>query len=274
MPTVDIDDTTIYFESIGTGPTVLFIHGLAGDASTFADVARRIADRYRCVSYDRRGHTRSSWGTREICDSLHADDAAALIESLDLAPCLVVGSSGGANVATDLMLRHAHLLRGVALSEPPLFSIDPTSAAEAMSVLGSIVARAAETGDRRRFVDELLQVVAERVWPNAEADFREAKLANADVAFADVTSPSLEITADDLATVHLPVLLLTGDASPPFHRSIVQAMAATLPDARVVELEDCGHITYLERPDAFERALRAFAVELDRRVIEPAEVRS
>jgi pimeloyl-ACP methyl ester carboxylesterase len=264
MPTVDLDDTTIYYERAGQGPTMLFVHGLCGDASTFADPASRFTDRYTCVRYDRRGHSRSSRGTRPISDAQHADDAAALIEALDLAPCLVVASSGGANVATDLARRHGRLLRGAVLSEPPLFSVDPEGASEAMNEIGPLLARAGETGDRRAFVDGLLSIVCARVWPGADTAFREAKLANADIGYADVTSPSLDITAEDLAGVALPVLLLSGDASPPFHRSIVRRMAAALPAARHVELEDCGHVTYLEQPDQFERAVAAFAADIDR----------
>ena len=38
---------------------------------------------------------------------------------------------------------------------------------------------------------------------------------------------------------------------------------AALPDARFVELEDCGHVTYAERPEEFASAVAAFAAEID-----------
>src|SRR5690242_663253 len=124
MPTTEVNDTTIYYEAAGTGPPVLFIHGMCGDADVWTDQATRLADRYTCVRYDRRGHSRSARGDAPITDALHADDAATLIEALDLAPCLLVASSGGAAVAVEVALRHGHLLRGVAVSEPPLFCLD------------------------------------------------------------------------------------------------------------------------------------------------------
>lgn len=82
MPTIDINDTTIYYERTGEGPTILFVHGMCGDAEVWADQARRLADRYTSVRYDRRGHNRSSWGEASVTDALHADDAAALIDQL------------------------------------------------------------------------------------------------------------------------------------------------------------------------------------------------
>src|SRR5947209_839892 len=126
MPTIDVNDTTFYYERSGDGPAVLFIHGMCGDAEVWADQAARLSDRYTCVRYDRRGHSRSAWGDATITDALHADDAAALIEALDLAPCLLVGSSGGAAISVEVALRYGHLLRGAVFSEPPLFNLDPT----------------------------------------------------------------------------------------------------------------------------------------------------
>ncbi len=68
-----------------------------------------------------------------------------------------------------------------------------------------------------------------------------------------------------VGTVALPALLLFGGPSHPSIRSVAHRLAAALPDARFVELEGSGHVTYAERPDEFENAVRAFAAELDRR---------
>jgi len=82
MPTVEINDTTLYYERTGQGPAMLFVHGMCGDAEVWADQARRFSDRFTCVRYDRRGHSRSARGNSTISDALHADDAAAQDEGL------------------------------------------------------------------------------------------------------------------------------------------------------------------------------------------------
>src|SRR5262249_43015235 len=87
MSTIAINGTEIYYEDTGSGRPVLLIHGMCGDASVWSDQARRLGGRFRCVSYDRRGHSRSPLGSVEQRTvELHADDAVALIRSLDLAP--------------------------------------------------------------------------------------------------------------------------------------------------------------------------------------------
>ena len=79
MPTIGINDTTLHYERTGQGPAMLFVHGMCGDADVWADQARRFSNDHTCVRYDRRGHTRSGRGDAPISDTLHADDAAALI---------------------------------------------------------------------------------------------------------------------------------------------------------------------------------------------------
>lgn len=116
MPTIEIDHTALYYERTGHGPAILVVHGMCGYADVWSYQAHRLSDRYTCVRYDRRGHSRSSRGEATITDALHADDSAALIEALDLAPCLPLGSSGGAAIAVEVALRHGQLLRGAVWS--------------------------------------------------------------------------------------------------------------------------------------------------------------
>ena len=117
MPTSRVNGADLYYEVAGSGRPALFIHGMCGNANVWDGQASLLSDELRCVTYDRRGHTRSSLGeieTRTV--ELHADDAAGLIEALGLAPCLVIASSGGARIGVDLIRRYPHLVP--ALSSP------------------------------------------------------------------------------------------------------------------------------------------------------------
>src|SRR5206468_7700975 len=116
---IQANGTTLYVEQAGAGPSLVFVHGMCGDARVWADQVERLSDRLRCMTYDRRGHTRSP--RTEVAErvELHADDLAALIAALDLAPTVVVGSSSGARITLDLIRRYPHLVRGAVMSEPP-----------------------------------------------------------------------------------------------------------------------------------------------------------
>jgi pimeloyl-ACP methyl ester carboxylesterase len=264
MTTITVNDTTLHYERTGEGPAVLFVHGMCGSADSFADQAQRLSDRATCVRYDRRGHTRSERGDGEISDAAHAADAATLIEALGLAPCLLVGSSGGAAIAVEVARRHGHLLRGAVFSEPPLFSLDPEAGQAFLAEVGPRVERALAGGDRQAWVDAFFAFVCPGLWTELDEAGRDRFRANADVGLEDLESPALTITAADLASATTPALVLAGTRSHPAFRSVAHALAAALPDARYVELEGSGHVTYFEQPDAFAAALAAFATELDR----------
>lgn len=101
MATITLNRTQHYYEDTGgEGPAILFIHGLFFDGRMFANQITALRDRYRCVSLDWRSQGRS-----EVAPFGHdvdglVNDAQALIEALDLAPCHVVGVSlrGGRGV--------------------------------------------------------------------------------------------------------------------------------------------------------------------------------
>jgi pimeloyl-ACP methyl ester carboxylesterase len=79
---------------------------------------------------------------------------------------------------------------------------------------------------------------------------------------AELSGPRYVLAPVELATVAVPALVIAGTTSHPALRSIAGALADGLPDARFVELEGSGHVTYAERPDQFADAVAAFATEL------------
>jgi 3-oxoadipate enol-lactonase len=262
--TVEIDDIALHVEVTGSGPAMLFVHGMCGDADVWAGQAQRFSDSYPCVQYDRRGHSRSGRGHSAIDVHRHADDAAALIEALGLAPCLLVGSSAGAVIAVDVALRHGPLLRGAVFSEPPLVCLDPDARHALADILMPIVRRAAD-GDKSAAVDAFFTAICPGLWASLDEDGRDRYRANAGIGFTDVRSPSLDVTPLDLAVVRIPCLVLTGTASLPALRSVAHRLAAALPNARLIDIPGSGHVTYAERPEEFFEAVRVFAAELDRR---------
>ena len=270
MPTVQVNDVPIYYERTGQGPAVLFIHGMCGSADVFSDQAERLSDRYTCVRYDRRGHTRSGRGDTAITNAAHADDAAALIEALDLAPCLLIGSSGGAAIAIEVALRYGDLLRGAVFSEPPLFGVYPDSGRTLTADLIPLVEQALADGGPREAMDRFFSVVCPNLWSMIDDEAKDRYLDNAAIGLTDLASSPLDATANDLAGIRLPALVVSGERSHRAFRAIARRLASALPDARLVEIVASGHVTYAEQPDEFARAVAVFAAELDRQPASPS----
>lgn len=125
--TVKVPGATLYVETRGSGPVLLLITGGPTDAGMFEDLAGRLADRYTVVSYDQRGHSRSTLddGLEDIPVALHADDAAAVLANAGEQPAHVYGNSGGATIGLDLAARYPGEVGTLVAHEPPLVELVP-----------------------------------------------------------------------------------------------------------------------------------------------------
>src|SRR6266567_33271 len=86
-------------------------------------VAPRLAESFRVLTYDRRGHSESQRPSGQGSVREDVADLAALIEHLELAPAWVAGNSFGASITLRLAGERPDLLRGRIGHEPPLFSL-------------------------------------------------------------------------------------------------------------------------------------------------------
>ena len=125
--TVEVPGAELYTEIRGSGPVLLLITGGPVDAGMFTDLASRLSDRYTVVSYDQRGHSRSPLDgePEDIPVSVHADDAAAILEAVASEPAYVYGNSGGGNIGLELVARHPELVRTLVAHEAPTMELLP-----------------------------------------------------------------------------------------------------------------------------------------------------
>jgi pimeloyl-ACP methyl ester carboxylesterase len=260
---MSLNGAKLFYKECGSGAPVLFVHGMCGTANVWDDQVNRLAGHFRCVSYDRRGHSRSTLGGIEHRTvEMHADDAAALIRNLGLAPCMVVGSSGGARVAMDVVLRYPELLCGAVLSEPPLFALDSAGAAQVQAELRPILGQAVAAGGPRAAVDAFFEYMCPGLWRTIDDERRDVYRANASELLPDLQMPIYDVGQEDLTAVRVPCLIVRGDKSHPVLMNIADLLAATIPDAELVVLRKSGHVTYAEQPVAFAEAVLAFSQQL------------
>jgi 3-oxoadipate enol-lactonase len=260
MGTVEINGAALHYEEAGSGRALLFVHGMAGFAGVWSDQMSRLADAFRTVAYDRRGHARSPRGdVAEESVELHADDAAAMIQALSLDPVILVGSSGGARICIDVLRRYPHLVRGAVLSEPPVFSLSPAISKEFMAVVKPAVGKALDSGDPASAVDAFFTIIDPIFWANAPDDRKQAYRANLPAMLADLQMPMYQLTTADLARIDRPCLVLYGSASLPWFQDIARIVAGAIPQCSLKELDGAGHATYATRPAEFATAVRRFA---------------
>nr|WP_319213152.1 alpha/beta hydrolase [Streptomyces sp. ME02-8801-2C] len=99
-------------------PALLLVHGWGGDGREWSFHAENLADRFRVVVPDLRGHGRSEVPGTGNSPREMADDLAALVEVLDRGPVVAVGHSMGGQVVNLLAVRRPDLVRSVVALDP------------------------------------------------------------------------------------------------------------------------------------------------------------
>ena len=266
MPTAVFNGVKLYFEDAGSGQPVVLVHGSWTDHYSWDQVTPSLAERFRVVSYDRRGHSQSERPSSQ--GSVHEDvaDLAALIEDGGHAPAHVIGNSFGASIALRLAVARPELFQSLCVHEPPLFGLlaaDPATApmlaatAEAIgSVLESLGAGEMENG-ARQFVEVILGPGAwEEILNPVD---RETFINNAPTFLDEAQDPqSLILDLATLAGFSRPALVTVGSASPPSFSPVVTRVAEAIPDARTHTFEGVGHIPHHTHPDQFVDVVTSF----------------
>src|SRR3954447_26375513 len=259
MPEIEANGVRIHYEIAGDGPPLVFVHGMCGTGAVWDGQVERLSNQFTCITYDRRGHGLSADGEKAHSVPLHGDDFAALVTVLGLPRVICVGSSGGARIGVDVVLRHPELLVGAVISQPPIFSLCPDKAKEFMGKVVPEVQPHLDAGDLRGAVDAFFGVVCPGLWCLLDDKAKEPYRRSGPMLVSDLGQPPFVVTVDDLAEVRLPILAIAGLDSDPFLRGTAKVIAAAVPSATLVEFADCGHVTYAEQPDAFADAVRSFA---------------
>ena len=182
MPRVTVNGAELYYEIRGTGPPLLLIMGATGDGGHFDELADLLADEFTVVTYDRRGNGRSPVpaGWRTTSAEEQADDAAALLDALEIGPAAVFGTSSGGTFALCLLVRHAEHVRGLILHEPGLYSlVDDFDAVRAP--IRALVEEAREAGGPSAAVERFWCYIVENEdgWNRLAPSLRERLRATA-----------------------------------------------------------------------------------------------
>jgi len=119
--TIDVEGARLYFETRGTGPTLMLVGSPMGAAS-FAPLAELLADDHTVVTLDPRGISRSTLTGPAVTSTpeRRAADLAAILDHLAAGPAIVLGSSGGAVSALALAALRPDLVDTLVAHEPPL----------------------------------------------------------------------------------------------------------------------------------------------------------
>lgn len=267
MPYATINDVQLYWELAGTsGEPVVLVHGSWVDHRNWGAVVPLLAQDYRVLRYDRRGHSQSERPAAQGSILEDAADLASLIEELGFAPAHVIGSSFGGSIALWLAAQRPDLVRSLTVGEPPLPNLlvgEPNGQQMLQQLKGGLAAveERLAAGDMeggvRYFVENI--VFGPGAWEQLPAEIRETVVFNAPTFLDELHDPqAFEFDPARLRDISRPVLLVTTDESAPPFQLIVQRLADELPHADIKVFRGARHEPEQAQPQKYVEAVTDF----------------
>jgi pimeloyl-ACP methyl ester carboxylesterase len=249
MPKANVNGVDLYYEVYGEGPSILGIHGTPSSALLWVDAAKELGNRGSCTIYDRRGFFRSQrpepFETVDLSD--HVNDAAALLDALAATPAVVIGRSTGGQIALELARRCPDRVKALVLLEPAVFTVDPKAAAWADRLRRGVLQAAVENPSAASEA-VFREALGDRAWDAFPAELKGLFAAASPTVLAemrgqglDLSEQPLHLSAEELAGIRQPTLLVSAEDSPDVLWRVNDRLADALPHAEIVHVAG-GHL--------------------------------
>ncbi|MDA8045860.1 MAG: alpha/beta hydrolase [Actinomycetota bacterium] len=260
----------------GAGRPLLLIHGITLQARVWAPQFHLMADRYRILAMDVRGHGASTAGREGFGRAIAARDIESVLEHFDLRHAVIVGHSMGGMILMEFAGQFvdalAHRVAGLVFMDTAAYQIAPKPVLPLAKALGRRVRSRHEAGrpvPQRQMGDDDLSWVLTRLAFGSHPPARavdEVRRCGAEVPQSTSLPSGIDLLDHDarraLAATSTPSLVMVGsrDLLTPVYAA--RRIARFLPDARFEVLAGAGHQLMQERPHEVARLLDRFTASL------------
>ena len=250
------DGCQLHYEEYGHGTPVLLLHGLGSSTRDWENQKAALAEHYKVILFDLRGHGRSDRPKEQYSMTTFADDVLALLEHLQLEKVHLVGISMGGMVGFQLAVDHPQrLLSLTVVNSSPQVRINSVRSALqigkrwlfsrllSMQSIGNMISKVL-------FPEPDQAALRTKVVERWRFNDKHAYLASLDAIIGWGVSERLE-------RIDCPVLVISADQdyTPVAEKA---AYTARLRNARLVVIEHSRHATPIDQPQRFNQCLLDF----------------
>lgn len=272
MPTARVDGVNLWYEEVGQGRPLVFVHEFAGDHRSWLPQVRFFSRRYRTIAYNARGYPPSDVPDAPATYSQDraVDDIRGLLDALKIDRAHVCGLSMGGYASLHFALRYPQRAFSVVVAGAGYGSVPGDR--EKFREDAELTARRFET-DGMAKAAELYSLGPTRVQfldkdPVGWREFHDQLAAGSAKGHAltlrgvQMTRPSILDLGARLEQCEVPTLIMTGDEDDPCLEPAI-FMKRKMPFAGIVVLPKSGHAINLEEPDLFNRSVLDFLTAVD-----------
>jgi 3-oxoadipate enol-lactonase len=247
----------------GEGPWLTLSHSLACNLHMWDEEAKRLSKRYKVLRYDTRGHGQTSAPAGAYTLEQLADDLHGLLQALGVNTTHFVGLSMGGMIGQTYALKHPGVFASLTLcdttsrypAEAAGLWVDRIKTVETKG-MEPLVAPTLERWFTEPFRKAHPQVIA-----NVAAMIRTTPPMG--YAGCSHAIPKINLTAR-LKEIRCPALVIVGKDDPGTPVAMAEEIHQALPGSKLVVIPSAAHLSNLEQPDAFNRALDDFLGQIKR----------
>jgi pimeloyl-ACP methyl ester carboxylesterase len=272
MPTARVDGIGLFYEEVGAGVPLVFVHEFAGDYQSWHLQVRFFARRYRTIAYNARGYPPSEVPKDPAAYSQEraAEDIRGLLDALGIRKAHICGLSMGGYATLHFGLRHPDRALSLVVAGAGYGSV----AGERERFKKDVEETA------RRFVDDGIVAVADfytkgptRVQlmdkdPKGWRELYDQFVAQSAEGHAltmrgvQMNRPSVYELEKGLERLEVPTLIVTGDEDEPCLEPALY-LKRKIRSSGLLVLPKSGHTVNLEEPEAFNRGVLDFLTAVD-----------
>ncbi len=257
---VSVSDHTSFkvaWREAGSGPPVLFLHGLGGTRTAWGPQLRGLAGRFRCIAWDMPGYGHSQPVSPLTFDAI-SDRVVALLDHLEIDTVDIVGLSFGGMHALHTAINHkSRVNRMILANTSPAFGLDGTTAEGWIRSRLDPISEGGTPGDLAETVVDAIAArpLTGRIRAEVVGAFSEIPAAGFRAAVECLPTHDVRSL---LPAVEHPALVIVGEHDEETPVAYSELLADLLPHAELRILPGVGHLSPSEAPERFNQLVADF----------------
>ncbi|MFY7901202.1 MAG: alpha/beta fold hydrolase [Chitinophagaceae bacterium] len=262
--TIPIQEISVAYNDWGNSTIpLIFIHGFPFDKSTWDEQLASLKTVCRVIAYDIRGFGKTTNNNQEVSIHLLADDLIDFMDALQIDKAIICGLSMGGYIVLNAISRYQHRFAGIVLCDTQCIS-DTSTTREKRYASIDLIAKEGTSNYAKAFVKNMFTTNAFEQNKPYINDIENIILQNNSTNIINGLKAlaNREATCDILPSIKIPTLIICGkeDIVTPIEQAVY--FKEHIPNAVLVLLENAAHLSNIEQPALFNKAIQEFITDL------------
>jgi len=260
-----VNGINIAYDDVGTGLPIVFLHAFPLNRTMWAPQEAALGKRFRVISIDLRGHGESDAPYWRYSLEQYALDVKEVLVQLGIVKAVFVGLSMGGYLEFALYRRCPDLILGFVFADTRAEADKP----EQIQWRFSLAQRTAAIGPAAVIAEMLPKLLAPQTYER-DADLVErVRSIQAAAPVPGIIGDLMAMaerpdSTDLLPSITIPTLVVVGQDDVLTTPADAERIVKGIPGAKLVIIPDAGHLSNMEQPDLFNRAVEEFAAALSK----------